>query len=177
MRATGIVKRIDNFGRIVIPKEIRRTFHIPEGEPMEIFTEADGSIILRKYSPLKGIEDLADICAETLGKTTLHSVMLTDRNSIITVYGFHTTNFLHKNIGNAVIHLIESCDFAPVVTDRGVIYTDEVLPQLSYLICPIKMYKSTLGTVILVAKENTVFTEADQIAGKTIATLLANYLE
>ncbi len=177
MRATGIVRRIDELGRIVIPKEIRRTLHISEGEPMEIFTEADGSIILRKYSHLKEMGDLADVCAEALGKSTLHSVMITDRNSIITVYGVYATSFLHKNIGNAVSHLIESGDFAPVVMDSGVIRADEVLPQLSYLVCPIKMYGSALGTVILVAKENTVFTEADQIAGRTVATLLASYLE
>ena len=59
MKATGIVRRIDDLGRVVIPKEIRRTLRIREGDPLEIFTEREGSVILRKYSPIGEIGAVA----------------------------------------------------------------------------------------------------------------------
>ena len=71
MKATGIVRRIDDLGRIVIPKEIRRTLHIRESDPVEIFTDREGQVILKKYSPIGELSEFATGYAETLSKTTL----------------------------------------------------------------------------------------------------------
>ena len=70
MKATGIVRRIDDLGRVVIPKEIRRTMRIREGDPLEIYTEKDGEVIFKKYSPIGELGDFAINYAETLSKTT-----------------------------------------------------------------------------------------------------------
>ena len=72
MKATGIVRRIDDLGRVVIPKEIRRTMRIREGDPLEIYTDRDGEVIFRKYSLMGGISDFAAQICDTVYKTTGH---------------------------------------------------------------------------------------------------------
>ena len=66
MKATGIVRRIDDLGRVVIPKEIRRTMRIREGDPLEIYTDREGGVIFKKYSQLGGVSDFADQLCEAL---------------------------------------------------------------------------------------------------------------
>ena len=85
MKATGVVRRIDDLGRIVIPKEIRRTLRIKEGDPLEIFTDKEGEVILKKYSPIGELSEFATGYAETLSKTTGHIACITDRDSVIAV--------------------------------------------------------------------------------------------
>ena len=85
MRATGIVRRIDDLGRVVIPKEIRKTLRIREGDPLEIFTAKDGEVILKKYSPIGELNEFSQEYAETLGETLGYGVIITDLDSIISV--------------------------------------------------------------------------------------------
>lgn len=87
MKATGIVRRIDDLGRIVIPKEIRRTLRLREGTPLEIYTDAEGGIVLKKYSPMEELGAFARQYAETLAQTTGHIVCIMDRDQIIAVSG------------------------------------------------------------------------------------------
>lgn len=70
MKATGIVRRIDDLGRVVIPKEIRRTLRIREGDPLEIFTEKDGEVIFKKYSPMGELGEFATQICNSLGRNT-----------------------------------------------------------------------------------------------------------
>ncbi len=83
MKATGIVRRIDDLGRVVIPKEIRRTLRIREGDPLEIYTEKDGGVIFRKYSPMGDLQDFAAQICESIGKNTGRIAAVADRDSII----------------------------------------------------------------------------------------------
>ena len=87
MKATGIVRRIDDLGRVVIPKEIRRTMHMREGDPLEIFTAADGEVVFKKYSPIGEFSSFATQYAEVLSKTTGMTVMITDRDRVVSVCG------------------------------------------------------------------------------------------
>ena len=87
MKATGIVRRIDDLGRVVIPKEIRKTLRIREGDPLEIFTDKDGEVILKKYSPIGELSEFAVQYAETLAKTSGHVACITDKDSVIAVSG------------------------------------------------------------------------------------------
>ncbi len=87
MKATGIVRRIDDLGRVVIPKEIRRTLRIREGDPLEIYTEKDGGVIFRKYSPMRDLQDFAGQICEAMGKNTGHIAAVADRDSIIALSG------------------------------------------------------------------------------------------
>ena len=85
MKATGIVRRIDDLGRVVIPKEIRKTLRIREGDPLEIFTATDGEVILKKYSPIGELNEFSQEYAETLAEVLGYGVLITDLDSIIAV--------------------------------------------------------------------------------------------
>ena len=87
MKATGIVRRIDDLGRVVVPKEIRRTLRLREGTPLEIFTDREGEIILKKYSPMAELGAFAKQYAEALAQTSGHAVYITDRDQVIAVAG------------------------------------------------------------------------------------------
>ena len=87
MKATGIVRRIDDLGRVVIPKEIRRTMRIREGDPLEIYTSRDGEVIFKKYSLLGGMEDFATQLCETMSRSTGSICAVTDRDTVIAVAG------------------------------------------------------------------------------------------
>jgi AbrB family transcriptional regulator (stage V sporulation protein T) len=92
MKATGIVRRIDDLGRIVIPKEIRRTLRIRERDALEIFTDRDGEVILKKYSPIADLEDFAQEYADSLFESTGHVAVIADRDSYIAVAGSSKKN-------------------------------------------------------------------------------------
>lgn len=87
MKATGIVRRIDDLGRVVIPKEIRRTLRIREGDPLEIFTDREGEIILKKYSPIGELGEFARQYADSLAQSTGNIVCVTDRDQVIAFSG------------------------------------------------------------------------------------------
>ena len=108
MKATGIVRRIDDLGRVVIPKEIRRTMRIREGDPLEIYTERDGSVIFKKYSLLGGLTEFAAQMCETLNRTTGRIAVLTDRDNIIALAGAPRRELLDKQIAPELERLMES---------------------------------------------------------------------
>lgn len=107
MKATGIVRRIDDLGRVVIPKEIRRTLRIREGDPLEIFTDREGEVILKKYSPIGELSDFAAQYAESLHKTSGHITCISDRDTIIAVSGASKKEFLEKALSPEVERIIE----------------------------------------------------------------------
>ena len=101
MKATGIVRRIDDLGRVVIPKEIRRTMRIREGDPLEIFTDREGGVIFRKYSLMGGLSEFAGQLCDTLNRTTGEVAVITDRDNCISVAGNARRELQDKRIGAA----------------------------------------------------------------------------
>ena len=106
MKATGIVRRIDDLGRVVIPKEIRRTLRLHEGVPMEIFTDREGEIILKKYSPVAEMGLFARQYAEALAQTSGRGVLITDREQVIAAAGAGYRELAGKNISKELERLI-----------------------------------------------------------------------
>ncbi len=98
MKATGIVRRIDELGRIVIPKEIRRTLRIREGDPLEIFTNHEGGIILKKYSPIGELGELAKEYVESVANVAKCTVCVADRDQIVAAAGPDKKNYSGKDI-------------------------------------------------------------------------------
>ncbi len=98
MKATGIVRRIDDLGRVVIPKEIRRTLRIREGDPLEIFTDAGGEVIFKKYSPIGELANYANQCAEALGEATKLAVVICDRDHCIAASGISKKEVLERRV-------------------------------------------------------------------------------
>ena len=108
MKATGIVRRIDDLGRVVIPKEIRRTMRIREGDPLEIYTDRDGEVIFKKYSPIGELHEFAAEYAETLQKTSGMPIFICDRDAIIAVSGASKREYIDRKISHSLEQIIDS---------------------------------------------------------------------
>lgn len=107
MKATGIVRRIDDLGRVVIPKEIRRTMRIREGDPLEIFTAADGEVIFKKYSPIGELSEFADQYSDVLYRATDLPVIISDRDHVISVAGISKKDVLDRRISSELENVME----------------------------------------------------------------------
>ena len=107
MKATGIVRRIDDLGRVVIPKEIRRTMRIREGDPLEIYTDREGEVIFKKYSPIGELAAFAGEYAETLHKTCALSVVICDRDAVIATAGVPRKEYADKQLSDEMERIIE----------------------------------------------------------------------
>ena len=108
MKATGIVRRIDDLGRVVIPKEIRRTMRIREGDPLEIYTDREGEVIFKKYSPIGELTEFASQYAETLHKTCNLSVIICDRDAVIASAGVPRKEFADKPLSHELEEILNS---------------------------------------------------------------------
>ena len=122
MKATGIVRRIDDLGRVVIPKEIRRTMRIREGDPLEIFTDRDGEVIFKKYSPVGEMTTFYAQYAETLHRTGEFSVMICDRDFVVSCSGISKKEYLEKQLSEEFETLMESRNMYVYHTDAEKIF-------------------------------------------------------
>lgn len=153
MKATGIVRRVDELGRIVIPKEIRRTMHFREGDPIEIFTDKEGGVILRKYSAMGDIEQYAKEFAESINHSLGVTALITDKDSVIAASGEGKKNFLGKTLSRDLQKRIELR--RGVTTDKKskeipipIIENDQT-PYVSQCILPISSFGDVFGAVVV----------------------------
>lgn len=177
MKATGIVRRIDDLGRVVIPKEIRRTLRIREGDPLEIFVDRDGEVILKKYSPISELSDFAKEYAEALFDSLGNPVLICDRDAYIAVAGGSKKDYLNKNISDLIEKTME--DRSSVLkTAQGEISLVEgnEEPVSSYTVGPIIANGDPIGAVIIFSKEGSLG-EVEQKAVETAAGFLARQME
>ncbi len=183
MKATGVVRRIDDLGRVVIPKEIRKTLRIKEGDPLEIFTDREGQVILKKYSPIGELSEFATGYAETLAKTTGHIACITDKDTIIAVSGGSKKEFLEQDVSQELEKLMEEKE---VYTSKE--NSDIAMPITknekndkkynSQIVYPIISNGDTIGTVILMSKDtNTKMNEVEKKVAQSAATFLASQME
>jgi AbrB family transcriptional regulator (stage V sporulation protein T) len=179
MKATGIVRRIDDLGRVVIPKEIRRTLRIREGDPLEIFVDRDGEVILKKYSPISELGDFAREYAESLAESTGHIAMISDRDTYITVAGASKKEYLDKAIGN----VLEACmENRKIIMENNSgsyeLFRDINEPISSYVVAPIIAGGDPIGTVVLMSKDEQItMGEMESKIVETAAGFLAKQME
>ena len=179
MRATGIVRRIDDLGRVVIPKEIRKTLRIREGDPLEIFTAKDGEVILKKYSPIGELNEFSQEYAETLGETLGHGVIVTDLDSIIAVSKLPKKDYKQKSISKELEELIEN-RLSNHVKDNKLIslHRDDLMDYKSQIIIPIiSSSGDCIGSICLVAKEASGLSESDEKLLKVAANFLGKQVQ
>lgn len=122
MKATGIVRRIDDLGRVVIPKEIRRTMRIREGDPLEIYTAADGEVIFKKYSPIGELSEFAVQYTDVLHRATDLPVIITDRDHVIACAGINKREVLEKRISQQLEEMIEDRQSYTASPDKSALY-------------------------------------------------------
>jgi AbrB family transcriptional regulator, stage V sporulation protein T len=177
MKATGIVRRIDDLGRVVIPKEIRRTLRIREGDPLEIFVDRDGEVILKKYSPISELSDFAKEYAEALYDSLGNPVLICDRDTFIAVAGSSKKDYLNKNISDLVEKTMEDRTSVLVNQQGEYALTDGNEESISsYTIGPIIANGDPIGAVIIYAKEDSLG-DVEQKAVETAAGFLARQME
>ncbi|MBE6956571.1 MAG: AbrB/MazE/SpoVT family DNA-binding domain-containing protein [Ruminococcaceae bacterium] len=154
MKATGIVRRIDDLGRVVIPKEIRRTMRIREGDPLEIYTDKEGGVIFKKYSLLGGVTEFAGQLCETLWRTCGHICVITDRDSCIAAAGAPKRELLDKPISEQVERRMESRQVFPANAQEQPIPLCADGEKYRVLTgAPILSEGDVLGSVLLVGAE------------------------
>ncbi|SFR71624.1 stage V sporulation protein T [Anaeromicropila populeti] len=180
MKATGIVRRIDDLGRVVIPKEIRRTLRIREGDPLEIFTDREGEIILKKYSPIGELGQFAKQYAESLAQTLGHIVCIADRDQLIAVSGGGKKDLImkpiHKELETAIS---DRLNIVASVKDKGYCKITNDDEEYSYeVITPILSEGDAIGAVIILTKEQKIkFGELEVKMAQSAAGFLGRQME
>ena len=179
MRATGIVRRKDDLGRVVIPKEIRKTLRIREGDPLEIFTAKDGEVILKKYSPIGELNEFSQEYAETLGETLGHGVIVTDLDSIIAVSKLPKKDYKEKSISKELEQLIENRTTNYVKDNKLIsLHKDDSMEYLSQIIMPIVSTSGDcIGSICLVSKDASGLNESDEKLLKVAANFLGKQVQ
>lgn len=180
MKATGIVRRIDDLGRVVIPKEIRKTLRIRESDPLEIFTDREGEIILKKYSPIGELGNFAKEYAESLAQTTGHCICITDRDQIIATAGGMKKEYVGKHISGSletligerehVLHNLSDQEYVNIVEQNE--------EKRAQVISPILCEGDAIGAVVLIGKSDKVqMGDTEQVVAKCAANFMGKQME
>ncbi len=178
MKATGIVRRIDDLGRVVIPKEIRRTLRIREGDPLEIFTEKDGEVIFKKYSPIGELGDFAVTYAETLAKTTGKGTCITDRDSIIAVSGIPKKELMEKRVSRDIENVMsEKAPFKSKGQNNGLSIAEGNEKYNAGVVVPIVSEGDTIGSVIFIMNDGEAVSEVETKLAESAAGFLGRHME
>lgn len=182
MKATGIVRRIDDLGRVVIPKEIRRTLRIREGDPLEIFTDREGEVILKKYSPIGELNEFATEYAESLHENIGHTSVICDRDTIVAISGGSKKEYLDKRVSPELEKIMESREtYVANGTSKPIrIASDELNPEkyFNQIIAPIVTQGDPIGAVVLVTKESGVkMGDVEVKLAETAAGFLSKQME
>ncbi len=179
MKATGIVRRIDDLGRVVIPKEIRRTMRIREGDPLEIYTSRDGEVIFKKYSLLGGVEDFAGQLCETMSRSTGCICAVTDRDTVIAVAGGGKRDLMGKRITDRLEQVMENRriyqytgESSPIPVSDG---SDKLMTAVA---APILSEGDLLGLVLFIGTDPLQPAgETEYKLAQTIAAFLGRHME
>ena len=179
MKATGIVRRVDDLGRIVIPKEIRRTLRIREGDPLEIYTEKDGGVIFRKYSPMGDLQEFASQMCEAIGASTGLIAAVSDRDSIIALHGAPRRDLVDRPNSAALERLMEQRkNYRFQTGDPVVPVVDGVEKYHLAVAAPILSRGDLMGCVMLLAEGGSQpLAEGDQRIAQTAAGFLGKQME
>lgn len=181
MKATGIVRRIDDLGRVVIPKEIRRTLRIREGDPLEIFTDREGEVILKKYSPIGELSTFARQYAESLAQTMGCLVIVCDTDQVVASAGAGKKELQDKFISKQMERVLEERinilasdgdkKYVKIISNQEEVYQQQV-------ICPIICEGDVIGGVVLLNKDKKKpFTELEKKVAICAAGFLGKQME
>ncbi len=179
MKATGIVRRIDDLGRVVIPKEIRRTLRIREGAPLEIYTGKDGEVIFKKYSPVGELGDFVGDYAETLSKTSGYPICITDTDNIIAVSGVPKRELSDKKISSDIERFMEEKTiFICRGQDKKVCVVDGNEKYTAGVVAPIISEGDPVGSVVFFSNEQQPkMSEIEEKLAQSAASFLGRHME
>lgn len=179
MKATGIVRRIDDLGRVVIPKEIRRTMRIHEGDPLEIYTESDGTVIFKKYSPIGELGEFATQYAESLSKAVGLPACITDKDNVIAVSGIPKKELQEKKISGEIERVMENKTMMLANTGEHTLQVvDGNDKYTAGVVAPIIFEGDSIGTVIFMTDDSSrSMGEVESKLAETAAGFLGKTME
>ena len=183
MKATGIVRRIDELGRVVIPKEIRRTLRIREGDPREIFVDREGGVILRKYSPIGELADFAAEYADSIHQTVGHTAVICDKDTVVAVSGSGKKDLAGKPISQEAASAIQSRTVLNACAASGepllpIVAGSDMEGYSAELMIPIVSAGDPIGAVMLLSREKAAsFDRTDLKVCETAAGFMGRQLE
>ncbi|MDD6175668.1 MAG: stage V sporulation T C-terminal domain-containing protein [Firmicutes bacterium] len=179
MKATGIVRRIDDLGRVVIPKEIRRTLRIREGDPLEIFTDSDGGVIFKKYSPVGEMSPMAAQYTDVLSKTAGLPCLVCDRDHVIAAAGVSRKEYLERRISPALEEMIENRrSYFIKKGEKPTLLPVEGLERNAAAVAPILAGGDVFGAVVLMSGDSGALPgETEQKLVVTAAAFLSRLME
>ena len=173
MKATGIVRRIDDLGRVVIPKEIRRTMRIREGDPLEIFTAPNGEVIFKKYSPIGELSETAHQYAEVLHRATDLPVIMTDRDHVIAVSGAPRRELVDRRVSEALESLMTDRRNYTASPDRPPLHPVTGYEREAAVAFPIIGGGDVSGAVVLILRDDGSMPSSEEIK---LAQVAASFL-
>ena len=174
MKTTGVIRRIDDFGRIVIHNELRKTMRIKNGESLEIYLDED-NIVLKKYSPIESLETIASRYVETFNKVLKHNVIVTDKDKVIAIAGDLKKKYIGKEISDFVDRGIERRESFVERQKKEFEIVKDVKEFGYYAFSSIVSNSDTLGSVIIVSTEIPILDSEEKMAS-ILANLLGNSL-
>lgn len=178
MKATGIVRRIDDLGRVVIPKEIRRTLRIRDGDPLEIYTEKDGEVIFKKYSPVGELSDFAAQICEALYKSGDCVAAVCDRDSIIACAGIPKKEFVDKRVSSALADIMDSRKLYSASQNMDIPFAEGDETLFVSVAAPIITEGDVMGCVVFASKAGSPAPSEVQIKlASTVASFLGKQME
>lgn len=178
MKATGIVRRIDDLGRVVIPKEIRRTLRIKEGDPLEIFTDREGEVIFKKYSPIGELGDFAFNFAESMSRAVGAPVCITDKDTVIAVSGAPKKALCDRRVSTDLEQIMEDkISFSMKNASKPVHVTDDQDKYSIGVAVPIISEGDTIGSVVICADDKSAVGDSDLRVVQTAANFLGRHME
>jgi len=175
-KATGIVRRIDDLGRVVIPKELRRTLKIRNGDPLEIYVDRTGQIMLKKYSPINELGQFAQEYAESLNEALGHMAIITDKDSVVALAGKNIKDLVNQTISANVEEILENKKVEVFTTPLS-ITEDQKSTFESAVIAPIISEGTAIGSVIIASKEKVQMSSLEAKLAETAAGFLARQME
>ena len=178
MKATGIVRRIDDLGRVVIPKEIRRTMRIREGDPLEIYTSREGEVIFKKYSLIGGLDDFAAQFCETLNRNTDFTAAVTDRDTVIAIAGTGRRELLGKQISADLERVMDERSIYQYTGGERLLFVSDSSEQyIAAVAAPILCEGDVLGLVLFISGEHRIPGESEYKLAQTVAAFLGKNME
>ena len=175
MKATGIVRRIDDLGRIVIPKEIRKNLRIKEGDNLEVFVKNE-EVILKKYSMMNKINDLAQELTDAIYTFMKHSIFITDTDSVVAASGPLKKKFLNKNISEFITESIKRRDKMIQNHFKELEFVTNEKIECSYVMSTILVNGEATG-MILIISEDEKLGEIEMQMASIVSSFMTKYLE
>lgn len=175
MKATGVVRRIDDLGRIVLPKELRRTMRIKEGESLEIYTDGDNKIVLKKYSPVNQMTDFVKEFTESMSTTNKRNIIITDNEKIVAASGDFKVDLTGKKISKELEERLKNRNTQINNTGISLNICENYTINNSSIIKPINVFGDILGCVIVEGKPHV--TESEKSLAEFGGLFMSRYLE